>query len=418
MTKTSNKYYLKESELYDSHKEYIVMGIYNLMGVKTPEIRVVQKDATPHIASKEEAGFESIYLPDYDFDELSFLEKPQKLLYIFAKHVSHEILTYIIKKNSGPHGIKEFNNQRVENTKGYKVNGIADLMVASAWLSDWDVIGAHEPNIGLITDEKNKSYHIYKFDGDFAIISENKSHKKLGGFFGDDEFLRWFRGGKPSKELNPSLDSYLHYNYNDTYVSGYFQNVMNQVTLEEKKASLKKLFAIKRTDIEAIVNKVSDDVLPQEEKKEIVDYLDARIQKMYELYGDQVYRGSYNERIQGRKTGTWLGVGFGALFAVATGLYLGLKKILEPVYTTLVSIGIAAITTIIGAIAGSLGYDWPGFIGNKIFTNVETREELQKKYKFNCNYMKNIKIEDDINNYTEITNNKNKNKGKLYTRNC
>jgi hypothetical protein len=417
MTKNSNNYYLKKSNSQDSHKEYIVMGMYNLMGVKTPEIRVVQKDDTPHIASKKEAGFESIYLPNYKRDDISFLEKPQRLIVLIALcGVPLDWAKYLADKYSAPHGIKEFNNQRVENTKGYKVNGIADLMVASAWLSDWDVIGALEPNIGLITDEKNKSYHIYKFDGDFAIISQNKSHKKLGGFFGDDEFLRWFRGGKPSKELNPSLDSYLHYNYNDTYNSGYFQNVMNQVTLEEKKASLKKLFAIKRTDIEAIVNKVSDDVLPQEEKKEIVDYLDARIQKMYELYGDQVYRGSYNERIQGRKTGTWLGVGFGALFAVATGLYLGLKKILEPVYTTLVSIGIAAITPIIGTIAGSLFYDWPGFIGNKIFTKVETREELQKKYKFNCNYMKNIEIEDDIKNYTEITNNGNK--GKLYTRNC
>jgi hypothetical protein len=365
------------------------MGMYNLMGVKTPKIKnATYGDWKNYQASRKEEGFESLSYKGTFF--------------------------FFLNDHSFMHKIKNRKSPKSKH-KNWEVKGISDLLVASAWLDDWDVVGIFEPNIGLIADEKNKCYHIYKFDGEFAVVS-----KKVENNVTTLEKIKlFFSGGIPySGRLNKSLDYKLQTNYNNILWKGYFTNLQSQVSLEERKESLKKLFAIKKSDIEAIANNVPDEVLPQKEKKEIVDYLDARIQKMHELYGDQVYRGSYNERIQGRQTGTWLGVGFGALFAVATGLYLGLKKILEPVYTTLVSIGIAAITPIIGTIAGSLFYDWPSFIGNKIFTKVEIREELQKKYNFDCDYKNHKDFNDDFKNYQKNSNDQGlgRNYTCLYTR--
>jgi hypothetical protein len=343
-------------------KEFIALGIYELMGVFVPKTRLVKgENQEYYLASREEKNFESL--------STKWLE-----------------VIPVMKKFSG-------GKVPTSDKKDWKVKGISDLFVASALLSDFDVVGPGYPNIGLL--KQNGYYQIYKFDAGFSIISDEDN--KLTR---DITALWWF-GLIYTDDLNNSIDYNIQPYYN--YLQSYFKNVVSQVSLEERKESLKKLFAIKRTDIEAIVHKVPDDVLSQEEKKEIVDYLDARIQKMHELYGDQVYRGSYNERIQGRKTGTWMGIGFGALFAVATGLYLGLKKILEPVYTSLVSIGIAAITPIIGTITGSLFYDWPSFIGNKIFTKVKSLDEISKENPVN-NYksMLSDKI-DDFTKYTKIT---------------
>ncbi|STX52352.1 Uncharacterised protein [Legionella busanensis] len=212
--------------------EFIILGFYRLMGIPTPKTYLGENEQGYVLISKLMKNWTSLRLKE-NFEETPCL--PSSL------------------------------------------TGLAEFELASAVLSDIDASGWIFDNIGK--KDKDKKFLLTKLDGGTHVLNQNKVNFYKEFFRISDQIDQF-----PEGISTLSDDDNLNHTYlkiflveNITKYNQHYKHLFDSITKDQRIQALNKLQNISRNDLELLLGKIPEDWMAQDRKKEILDYLENRI---------------------------------------------------------------------------------------------------------------------------------------------
>ena len=168
------------------------------------------------------------------------------------------------------------------------LDGVAELELAAAILSDIDLSGWVFDNIGK--KKTGDKVRLTKHDGGTQVLSSEKLKF----------YLHFFQLKQQDKEFPQGIstlcdDDSLNHTYlkvflvdNVTRYNQRYKHLFDNLTPEHRKRALIKLFHIERNDLMLLVSKIPDDWLPPAKKVETVNFLESRLAEFRKKYQPQL----------------------------------------------------------------------------------------------------------------------------------